>query len=121
MNEEQNQNNEREVVKISRQDKLLLDQAKRRDTKLEKENRVAQRESEIGFSRIKIRNMERVVEHKQGQIQSGELSEVCKDFIDERKPVFWLENEIDEIQFRISEERKKISRMEQLQAEEEVK
>jgi len=87
--------------KVSKEEYLLLQQAKQRDTELGKEQRVYDRDWQLKLNEVKIKQFERQIINKKAQISSKQIIEKHDGFIGDKKPEYWLQNEIDQIELEI--------------------
>lgn len=87
--------NDRESFHITKDDNILLNQAKRRESELGKEQRIYDRTVKLKRNEIQIENIKRAIEDKKRQITENDYTEKTDLFIDEKKPAYLLKNEID--------------------------
>ena len=86
---------------ITEEEKKFLDSAKAKNTELYKEQLIYQRDRAIKQSNLQIKQKERAIKFKQGQINNNESLENHSEFKGGLKPLFYLENDIENIRFEI--------------------
>ena len=86
---------------ISPNEKQLLDSAKLRNTELYKEQVRYERNRRIKQHNIVIKQKEREIKFKEEQLKNNKCLEYHADFKDGLKPLFYLENDIENIKFEI--------------------
>lgn len=77
--------------------------AKLREQDLSKENMSYQRKVQLRRNKTMIEQCKRERDFKQGQIDKKELVESHEGYKEKIKPVFFLQNEIDQINLKIEE------------------
>jgi len=72
-----------------------------RNKEISKENIQKARKETISGNTRRIKHYNRSIVHKREQVATGGLKEKHEGYIDDKKPVFMLENEIEEIEANI--------------------
>ncbi|MHA1827937.1 MAG: hypothetical protein ACTSX6_04735 [Candidatus Heimdallarchaeaceae archaeon] len=106
---------ERKTFKIDKDEFALLQRAKAREGELAKEQRIYDRKNQLELNKIRIIQHNRQISDKKAQIETGNLRETHEGFKDGVKPVYWLENEIDEIEHQIDILKDSIKKLEEEQ------
>lgn len=70
---------------------------------IKKEDKQRNRLYTINNNKRKITFLERDIKHKQGQISCGVCSEKHENYLEDKKPLFMLDNDIDEINAQIEQ------------------
>lgn len=78
------------------------------ELELERLQRKYQRIKEINIARMKIKQFQRDIEFKQKQIENGKSLEKHDGYLDGAKPIFYLQNEIDQLMFHLQENKSRI-------------
>lgn len=107
---------QRKSFHITADEKLKLDHAKLRESKLYKEQLQYQRERQIRISELRIKQLTREIQHKKDQIAAGKSLEINPNFLDNTKPVCFLESDIEMLQFEIETQEDSIKKMKEEQA-----
>lgn len=101
----------RKSFKINEEEYQILQTAKLKETKIFKEQIQKQREDELIMQELKITHLRREIKFKQEQLGSGKLLEVHENYIDGKKPKFFIENEIEILDNNISKHRDTIEKI----------
>ena len=88
-------------VKISADDNKVLLKAKLQETSLYKDQLKRNQQNELNHLEIKIVQKEREVAFKETELATGKITERHPDFVDDKKPEFFIRNDIDELNYSI--------------------
>jgi hypothetical protein len=98
---------ERKTFKITADQYKLLKNAEARESKSFKEQIKRAREKQIKHLHTKILQSEREIAFKKEELKGG-IKEKHPDFLDGKKPKFFIENDIDELELAISDYKQQI-------------
>ena len=88
---------------LPKEEYSTLKSAKLRETQQNKEQMQYQRKTQLARNNLKIKQWKREVEFKETEIKDKKLLETHEGFVDKVKPSFFLQNEIDDLNQKISE------------------
>ena len=111
-----NEKKERKTRKVSENAFAAFEHSQ---SELGKEQAKENRKKTIERGEVDIKNLGREREHKQQQIDSGELLETHEAFLDKKKPLFMLHNEVDIIGKKIEETEENNKKMREMEEENE--
>lgn len=100
---------------ISKQRYDNLKKAEVRASSLYKEQLDYQRDHGLRLNDMRIVQKLREIEYKQIQINTGKLTETHADFKDGVKPIFFLKNDIDFLEFEMKDIREQIKKIKEEQ------
>lgn len=100
---------------ISKQRYDNLKKAEVRASLLYKEQLDYQRDHGLRLNDMRIVQKLREIEYKQIQINTGKLTETHADFKDGVKPIFFLKNDIDFLEFEMKDIREQIKKIKEEQ------
>ena len=89
----------KEVFKVNEEDYKLLQRIKA----VTLEDKQNLRLENIEINKRKINQFKRLIKHKEDQIYKKESLEKHEGYLDDKKPLFMLQNEIEEIQAQINQ------------------
>jgi len=100
------------TYQISEEDYSILLQAKKRNTQMAKDQLKYQRTNSMNISKLKIKQMEREMQYKKEEV-IHEVLERNKNFLDDKKPKWLIQNEIDHIEHILDLEKDNLKRMQE--------
>ena len=89
-------------IRIDAMDYALLQEAKKKKAGLDKENMKFTRLQSIEINELRIKQHQRAKAFKEDQVNKGVSLEKHTEFLDDKKPIFYLENEIAEFDLQIN-------------------
>ena len=103
--------------RVTEEEYNILQLAKVRDSTLYKDQIIYERDRQIKLKKLRILQKEREINFKKAEMSNGESLEYHQNYINNKKPLFHIENDIEEIQLEIEELLRQIKEMEKLQEE----
>lgn len=88
---------DRKTFKVSKEDYMMLSRIK----SISKESKQYERLRTIKQYEMRIEGMKREILYKKGQISSGESNEKVEVYLDGKKPLWYLQNDVDQLEFEI--------------------
>ena len=85
--------------------------------KMSKEELLEKRQQEIKICEMKINQLNRELAFKQEEVNNGVSLEKQDDFIDGKKPIYFIQNEMDQIKFHIEQNETRIKKMKEMMEE----
>ena len=89
----------KEVFKVNEEDYKLLHRVKATSPEQKKKDR----EETIKLNTRRVKHFNRVKDHKQKQVNENKSLEKHEAYIDGKKPIFMVHNEVEEIQAQIEQ------------------
>lgn len=87
--------------KVSKEEYQLLQLAKVKNEDVYKKNMEKTREWELKNQQIRLNQIRREINFKEKQLKDGKILEIHADFVDGKKPDFFIVNDIENLEFEI--------------------